>query len=378
MPALLHPSGEGAAHPGRPGGWTGPLRRTWARHPRLGLAVKAALAAVTAWVLVGFVPGPASDYPYYAPLGAVIATSTTVAGSARESLQTVAAIALGAAVAIGFHAVPGPRLLALAAVVAIGVLLAGWHRLGSAGSWLPTSALFVLIIGRDNPTGYVLGYTGLTFLGALVGVAVTAAFPPLPLAPAEQQLKALRDTLAGQLDDLVDGLSQEHPPTQAGWQGRIHTIDPVLAQMRTAVQQTMEARRGNRRARRYRNDAERQYQQARALERLTLLVEDLTQLIAETENADNHWVPLGPSLRLPAARALAGVAEVLRSVEGATADPKVSSRAHDVLRGFADELRRVRVTTGDDLFVAGNILENLRRSLAAMPPHEEPADEPPG
>ena len=60
--------------------WTRGAVRTWARHPRYGLAAKAALAASLAWAVVQLVPGPASAYPYYAPLGAVIATSTTLAG----------------------------------------------------------------------------------------------------------------------------------------------------------------------------------------------------------------------------------------------------------------------------------------------------------
>ena len=352
-------------------GWAGSARRTWARHPRLGLAVRAAIAAAVAWWLAQLVPGPAADYPYYAPLGAVIATTaSTLAGSVRESAQTVAAIALGAAVALTGDALFDQRLVTLAVVVAAGVVLAGLPWLGAGSSWLPTSALFVLILGNENPTGYVLGFAGLTFLGAVVGVVVTALVPPLPLTPAEETLATLRDTLAGQLDDLAEGLAQDHPPTQDEWRGRIRTIDPLLAQMRVAVRQTDEARRGNRRAARYRETAERQYRQARALESLTLLVEDLTLLIAETEVADHEEVPLGPRLRPTAARTLAALAEVLRSVEGASADPEQTRRAYDALEEFTAELRRARVATDHDLFDAGNIVAAVRRSLAAVRPPE--------
>lgn len=353
--------------------WIGRLRRTWARHPRVGLAVKAALAASIAWLLVGLVPGPAADYPYYAPLGAVIATSATLAGSAREAVQSVAAIALGATVSLAVDALLGANPVTLALVIAIGVLLGSWDRLGSSRSWVPTSALFVLIIGHANPTGYVLGYAGLTFMGALVGLAVTAAFPPLPLAPAQAQLQTLRDTLAGQLDDLVDGLQQESPPTEDEWRGRIHRIDPVLAQMREAVRQAGEARRGNRRARRYRAEAEAQYRQARALERLTLLVEELTIVIAETERAEFERVGLGPSLRPAAARTLAALAAALRSVDRAGADPDAVREAEERLDRLVDDVRRTRATTDDDLFVASNIIDNVRRSLTAISPEQERA-----
>lgn len=354
----------------------GAVRRAWARHPRIGLAVRAAVAVTVAWPLALLAPGPVADYPYYAPLGAVIATTaSTLASSVRQSLQTVASIALGAAIALAGDALVDPQLLALALVVAAGVLLAGWRRLGSGSSWLPTSALFTLILGQGNPVGYVLGFAGLTFAGALVGILVAAAFPPLPLAPADATLGELRETLAGQLDDLVDGLRLEHPPTQDEWRGRMRTIDPLLAQMRAAVQETDDARRGNRKAARYRPAADRLYEQARAMERLTLLVEDLTLVIAETEIAENERVALGPTLRPSASAALAALAEVLRSVEGAAADPEVLGRADGALAAFATELRRARATTDDDLFEAGNIIANVRRSLDAVRPRE-PAEHP--
>ena len=68
---------------------------------QLLLAVKAAVAAALSWLLAMPLGGIADDYPYYAPLGAVLAVTWTVAGSVRESLQGLAAIAVGAAIAFG-------------------------------------------------------------------------------------------------------------------------------------------------------------------------------------------------------------------------------------------------------------------------------------
>jgi uncharacterized membrane protein YgaE (UPF0421/DUF939 family) len=332
------------------------------------MAVKAALAASLAWALAQLVPGPAADYPYYAPLGAVIATSTTLTGSAREAAQAVTAISLGAAVALAADALAGPNLVTIALVVAAGVLVAGWSRLGSSRSWVPTSALFVLIIGNANPTGYVAGYAGLTLLGALVGLAVTAAFPPLPLAPAQAQLQLLRITLADQLDDLADGLRQEGPPTEEGWRERTRTIDPVLAQMRAAVDQAAEAQRGNRRARRFAADSGQQVRQARGLERLTLLVQELTDVLADTERAEFEQVALGPALRPAAARTLGALADALRSVHAETADRDALHAADEALAELADEVRRTRTSTQEDLFVAGSIVDAVRRGLVSLSP----------
>jgi uncharacterized membrane protein YgaE (UPF0421/DUF939 family) len=307
----------------------------------------------------------------------VVATSTTLAGSARSAAQSVAAIALGAAVALTADALPFPTVATVGIVVSAGVLVAGWHRLGGAGGWVPTSGLFVLIIGAGDPVDYVLGYAGLTFFGALIGTAVLAVFPPLPLAPSQIELARLRDLLATQLQDLAEGLRQEFPPTEDEWRQRIHTIDPVLAQMRAALQQTDEARRGNRRVRRHQHEAERQYAQARALERLTLLVEDLTQLIAETETASLSHVALGPELRPAAASALTSLTDVLRSVEGATADPDTTRAAYADLHALEAQLRRTRRTTDDDLFAASSVVVAIRRSLAAVVPEELAEEEAP-
>ncbi|SDY18719.1 Uncharacterized membrane protein YgaE, UPF0421/DUF939 family [Modestobacter sp. DSM 44400] len=358
----------------------GTLLRTWARHPRWALALKAALAAAIAWAIALVVPGPAGEYPYYAPLGAVIATSTSLAGSAKEALQTVAAILLGAGLALLVDALAAPNLVTIAFVVAAGVLLAGWSRLGSSASWVPTAALFTLIIGSSDPVGYVMGYAGLTLLGAAVGLAVTAAFPPLPLAAAQVELSRLRDLLAEQLDMLAGGLERAGPPSQTEWHDGMRPIDPVLAQMRSAVELAEQARRGNRRARHYRQSAERQYEQARALGSLAFLVEELTQLVIENEVAerDVDHVALGPGLRPPAAVALRRLAAVLRSVDDALADPDVTRSAYTAVDDLLAAVHRHRRYTGTDLLAAGSLVLVVQRSLAAVIPQELAEEESPG
>lgn len=159
------------------------IRHLWLTQPRIALALRAALAAATAWAVAGLLPGLADQYPYYAPFGAVVATTFTLASSVKESVQAVAAIALGGATAwvvdlwIG---VSSP--LSVALVVAAGVGLAGLPWLGTMGGWVPTAAIFTLIIGHGE-TSFSGAYAGLTLLGACIGIVVNAVFPPLPLGP---------------------------------------------------------------------------------------------------------------------------------------------------------------------------------------------------
>ena len=341
-------------------------RDATALHPRVPRAVKAALAAVLAWLVVQPLGGAADEYPYYGPLGAVIAVSTTVADSVRGSLQSVASILIGAALAITAGMVL-PNVLAIAAVVLVGTLVAGWWRLGEMSSWVPISALFVLIIGSSGLTDYVIGYVLLTGLGAAVGVGVNAALPPMPLVPGERAIVNLRESLADQLDDLADALDQSGPPSHEDWLDRHHDLASRARAMNRVVVQTTEARRVNWRAGRWRDRVDRQTAHARALERLLLVVDDLAGLLTEAENADRESVALGPLLRQPAARAMSAVATMLRDrdEDGGPA-PACVEAAHAAVEQLADEVTE-RIRGGaTDVLAAGAVVTALRQLVASL------------
>ncbi|MGY1826089.1 FUSC family protein [Blastococcus sp. SYSU DS0541] len=346
------------------------LRRLDA-HPRAGMAIRAAAAASISWGLVHVLPGFAAEYPYYAPLGAVIATSTTIAGSARQSWQAIAAIGLGALVALGIKALLGQNLATIAAVVGIGVLLGGWGRLGSGAAWLPTSALFVLIVGNEHPLDYVAGFAGLTLLGALVGLAVVAAVPPLPVTPADQALDRLRTALADHLEELEERLRQEGSPPLTDWHARVDALDDVVAAARQAVGRAQDARRGNRFARTFQSRLRHQRRRGEALQRLAFLVASITQLLSRTGEPGRDEAELPPSLRIPVAGALGGLAGALRATGGRTPDEAAVRRACDALRSLAAEHRRARARTGDDLLVTSGLVEDIRRSLLALHPRDD-------
>ena len=342
----------------------------FARHPRVPLAVKSAVAASTAWLAVQPLSGVADRYPYYAPLGAVVATGATVVSSLRTTVQSILAVAMGAALAVGMRLVPAPEVVALAFVVAAGTLLGGWRRIGAMASWVPISGLFILIIGKSDPTEYPVAYLGLTALGALVGVVVNAAVPQLRLTSARVSEADLLETLAGQLDDLADGLEQDPLLTPEQWQHRQHAIEPQTDRLREVVAETTEARRVNWRARRWQDLADRQFARARALQQLSFLVEDITSLVVERENADRARVALGPTLRPAAAAALRAMAIALRSVDGASGDPGPLRAVDSAVQDLVRAIREVRLRTDDDLFAAGTIVTTVRRAVAALVPPE--------
>ncbi len=334
------------------------------------VSVKAALAASVAWSLVQPLGGVADDYPYYAPLGAVIAVTSTVASSIRESLHGLAAIAAGALLSLATILTPLPVVVDLALVVGIGSFLAGSKYFGNKAGWVPISALFVLIIGHDDVLTYALAYLGLTALGTVVGIALNVAFPPMALTPMTDSVSRLRDLLASQLDDLSEGLLREEPLTEDEWKERQRSIRPSTEGLQREVDNAAESRRANWRARRWDETTELRYQQARALQHVAFLIEDMTALLVEHERSDLETVALGPRVRPYAAHALMEMAEVLRSVEGHTAAKQELCEADDALGKLIEAIREERSRSETDLFAAGTVVVGVRRALAPLVPED--------
>lgn len=231
---------------------------------------------------------------------------------------------------------------------------------------MPISALFVLIIGSSGLADFVTGYVLLTGLGALVGVLVNASLPPMPLAPGDRELADVREALAAQLDALADGLRSEQLPDRSAWLERHHDIRPQARAMGLLVAQSAQVRRVNWRARRWQEHADRQAEHARALERLSLVVDDLAGLLVRSENADLAAVALGPRLRGPAAGAMEAVAGMLRDHGGKHKSPSADAvrqaeRAVEELADAVTERMRAGVT---DVLEAGAVVTALRQLVA--------------
>lgn len=344
--------------------------RVLATHPQVVLAAKVAVAVAAAFLVVQLLPGFAKQYPYYAPLGALIAVTGTVAGSLRESAQAIVAILLGAPIAWLVDLAFPTNVATLAAVVALATLASRWSWLGTKAGWAPVAALFVMMVGGGQPGAYVAAYLGLTSLGAVIGFAVDLALPALPLNATQAVVNRLRETLADQLDDLAEGLLREQPLTWDEWVERQREISPLAGQMRRMVAHTDEARRGNWRAARWRGEAERQHRQAQAMEELAAQVRDMTGVVTHGERAELDAVALGPAVRPYAAHTLEAMADTLRSAHGSTADPELLHRTDDALRRLVEEIRSDRCRTGDDMFGAGELVMTLRRALAALAPED--------
>lgn len=330
------------------------------------MALRGAVAAAIAWVIGVAMPEPFSDYPYYAPLGAVVATTSTVARSVRDSFQAVGAILVGVVIARAADFLLAPSALSIALVVALATLVAGWVTLGEMGSWAVTSALFVLIVGNEDKVGYMGAYAGLVVVGALVGIVINLMFPPLPLVATDVALDRLRNALADQLDHLADGLDRDVAPTHEEWDERRLLLGPVVDRSRRSAEQAREAARANRRARRYAEATRTQRAQSEALSTTSSVVADLTRLITSWETQDRDDLAFGEPLRPLARDALWEYAAAVRSSVGGVADDEHLDRLRERTEGLRRAVRDVRSTSEEDFFVAGSTVLALRRGAGAL------------
>jgi uncharacterized membrane protein YgaE (UPF0421/DUF939 family) len=345
----------------------------WVRHPRWSLAAKGAAAASFAWLLGLVAPAPFSEHPYYAPLGAVVAMSSTAVRSVRESAQALGAVLAGAVIARCVDAVLTSSVLSVAIVVAVALLCAGWRVFGEMGSWVVTAGLFVLILGGVEQLEYIGVFSGLIVVGAAIGVAINLLLPPLPLTPSELMLDRVRDVLIDQVEVVTERLEQEGPLLAEEWQGRRRELSPTIASAREAGSRTGEAVRVNRRARRYDKWTASQVRRAEALGEAGDVVDDLVRLLVEWERADRDDVAPGPGLRRALVPAMRAYADALRSDRGGGPSSGTATRCHESVDELAEAVRADLRSSGRVNFVGGAIVVTLRRGASGLAAAEQPA-----
>ncbi|WP_141014713.1 aromatic acid exporter family protein [Nocardioides sambongensis] len=318
------------------------LRRiAWSR-PRWFLAVKTGAAATLAWLVAQPLGDLGAHYSYYAPLGALAAMTTSVVSSARTAAQAVLAIGIGAALALLIRVSPAPGPLGLGVAITVGVLVAGWPRLGAMGSWVPFAALFVLIAGAGDPFGYTAAYAGLTALGGLVGVAVTALLPQLPLTPVDQVQHRLRAELADELDRLATSIDREIVDDE-DWAALRSALARRAREAEDLIVHAREARRANWQASRWSAAADRSDDRARALQRLSGCVDEVIALISDQRTDIRRDDPDSAELRGSVAAALRAVATLIReNGEEEVSSPETIDRARDAVEGLRAQVVRTQ------------------------------------
>ncbi|HWV50537.1 MAG TPA: FUSC family protein, partial [Microbacterium sp.] len=203
-----------------------PSIRAAAAPSRLLFAAKTAAAVGIAWIIAHYLPGFADDHPYYAPLGALISMHPTLMDSVKSSLQTLAGLAAGIVLALLVVFTVGPNVWTLALVAGIGVLLSGTGWFGAGREYIAVAAVFVLILGGDDPDAYSLSYLAQMAVGLVVGLVVNLLVPPGPFsATAEARVAEYQRDLSDHLAGIGDALEESWPPERAEWTTGADALD---------------------------------------------------------------------------------------------------------------------------------------------------------
>jgi hypothetical protein len=338
--------------------------RSFLAAPHTLLALKAALAASAAYLVAPLMPGVTDEYPYYAPLGALISMYPTLMGSVRAGLQTMAGLVIGILLAWSVTALGIPPLPGVACVVLAGFLIAGSGWLGAGKEYVPMAAMFVLVIGGPNADAFSLGYLAQMGLGVAVGLAVNLLIlPPLRLGAAALKISDLRTTLARQLDDIGDALAESWPPAHKDWSRKTHELERAATTVRRVVVDADQSRKGNPRARLHHNDLPSEYADLRTLEGITFHVRDLGEVLSAAVWGKPFPVKLPPELCAPLGAALHSVAELLRAWNSGTGVDAELADADAALQDVITTMDQQRQQGAGALPPAGSVAMALKRII---------------
>jgi hypothetical protein len=341
--------------------------KSWLAHPRLLLALKTAIAVGLAWLIAPLVPGVAEEYPYYAPLGALISVSPTLMSSVKRGAQTLAALAIGILLAGGIIVFSVPNVFTISVVVGIGVLIAGSRWLTAGGEYVAVAALFVLIIGGQNADEYSIGYLVQMSVGIAVGLSVNLLIlPPLNTTAAVLRLAEFRSLLSDHLHDIGKALVETWPPEHEDWASRSGTLSDTADRVRDAVGQADESRRLNPRARLHQRDLEKDYEDLSHLETMTFHVRDLTQVLATAIWESPFPAELPQGLREPLSDTIHAVADVLTLRNAGDDISEGIAAAEEALHILLERLDQQRDVDPSALSPAATAAMDLRRILAIL------------
>ena len=230
--------------------WTSDRLRDPLFYAGLTQTVKAATAAVVAWLLAVHLVG--DSQAFLAPWSAVLTVHATVYRSLSGGLRQVGATVLGVLVAFVFGDLLGFSAVTLGLAVMVSLLIGRHPRLGNEGVIVATTALVVLTTGTGNDSGSLEQRLLDTAIGIVVGVSINLlVWPPLQDRFAARRVSSIDTTLGNLLSRMATEVRAGHTVEQAtAWIEEVDAIDLHIDEAWALVRQAGESARFNFRGRR--------------------------------------------------------------------------------------------------------------------------------
>jgi uncharacterized membrane protein YccC len=313
---------------------------------------KTTLAAVLSFVIADLLH--TSDAPILAPLTALLVVQLTMYETLTHGLDRVASVVVGVLVAVGIATVTGLTWWSLGLVVAVSLVIGRLLRLGPNLLEVPISGMLVLAVGgaEQAATGRVVE----TFIGAIVGVLLTALIPPpLYLQPAEEAIGDLAQRMAGFSRDLASAMRGEWSRQEAErWLNRARELGSEVARADRSLARAEESARLNPRGKPARVAQPRLRQALTGLEHTYVVLRNLgralldrTFSMPDEEQGDAY----DQDTRSALADVLEAAAPAMESVVPVAAgDGSAHDARHDVVANL-DELHRQRQRLSSKLLV---------------------------
>jgi len=338
------------------------------RSARLVLAAKTALAVGIAWAIAPHLPGVTDEYPYYAPLGALVSMYPTLMESAKSGLQTVLALTAGISLSLLVIVTVGPNWWSIPLVAGLGVLMTGTGWFGVGREYVPIAAVFVLIIGGPNSDEYSLGYLTQMVVGIAVGLTVNLLIAPRTFtAVASARVVTFRAQLAQHLHEIGKAVSDSWPPESDGWVRDTASLADTSREVRRALDDADTSRRGNPRAVRGRHSTADVHHQLTTLELIAVRIRDVSETLADAIWERPGGLGLNPAAADPLSNACHRVADCINQADDDTAAAHRSREdAARAVRVLVESVNEMTVNSGQAMGPAVLICMHLRRILLLL------------
>ncbi|MFT2007662.1 FUSC family protein [Pontibacter sp. 13R65] len=195
--------------------------------------IKTALAAAISWFLATSLLQ--DEYPFFAPLAAVLTVQVTVVDSLEKASHRLVGIIMGVVLSMLIGHWFNISAYSIFFVILIGMALANALRMNpQIVSQVGVSSLLVLAFGHSH--GYAAGRIIETVVGSAVAIAINALIVPRNAIPdVEQAIVRLSQKSAQTLNWLALSLKEEVKSSQLG--------KPVVDELVVQTEQTIQTLR---------------------------------------------------------------------------------------------------------------------------------------